>query len=195
MFTRKNVRKSRSNKSRSNKSRSNKRQRRHSKSYFSGGTCSSCGSCMNTAASPAQPLFKGGKFCIGKRRGGYSGNDNLPSFSGLPLRYYYGQNDYMKDPQDPSFQVAARQTPVKFGGKNKTKKTKRGGSGIHFSLLSGQYGTPAAFNPMNTIGDIGTSNISTKILSGNINPLTLSNPSVLQQPVNDKYNAHNMPLA
>ena len=147
--------------------------------------------------STSQSFFKGGgsKYCMGKRRGGHGGNDNPPSFCGLPIRYYYGQNDYMQDPQDPSVQIASRQLPNMVGGKNKTKKVKRGGSLLGFSSFSDSYNTSQSYNPINTIGNVSNSTIASKILSGNVNTTVLPNPTILDQPVNAKYHQNNMPKA
>jgi hypothetical protein len=142
---------------------------------------------------PSPPLFKGGSICNGNQCGGRfrGGNDNPPSFTGIPLRYYYAQNMHENDPSDPSMQIASRQLPNKIGGKKSIKK--RGGSGLTFAGLSGQYGTTLSYNPLNTIGDMGTSQIASKILSGAIP--SLPNTSVNNQPANTKYNEYNRPLA
>jgi len=179
---------SQKNKSRSNKKQKKQQQQKKQK-LFIGGTCAMCGSCMNQS-----PLFRGGKNCTWKRRRG--GNDNPPSFDGsLPLRYYYSLNTHNQDPNNPNMQVASRQLPPMRGGKNRTKKaTKRGGA-LGFSLFNGQTGTDAAFNPLNTIGDVATSQIGSNYISGDINSTVLPNPSVFNQPVNTKYNMYNMPMA
>jgi hypothetical protein len=174
----------------SRKSRSNKRHRRHSKAYFKGGNCAMCGSCMQNAHS--QSLFRGGQYCKGRQRGG---NDNPPSFQGLPIRYYYGQNTHINDPLDPVNQVASRQLANIIGGKNKTMKAKRGGSSLMIPSLAGQYSSPSAFNPVNSVGDIETSLIPSNILSGKVDPISLPNPSVFNQPATLKYNMYNLPIA
>jgi hypothetical protein len=172
-----------------NKSRFNKKQQQQKKQkLFIGGTCAMCGSCMNQS-----PLFRGGKNCTWKRRRG--GNDNLPSFTGLPLRYFYPENTLNNDPNNPSAMVASRQLSPMIGGKNRTKKaTKRGGA-LGFSLFNGQMGTDVAFNPLNTVGDTVTSQLGSNYISGDVNQSVLPNPSVFSQPVESKYNMYNMPLA
>ena len=179
---------SQKNKSRSNKKQKKQQQQQKKQKLFIGGTCAMCGSCMNQP-----PLFRGGKNCTWKRRRG--GNDNPPSFVGLPLRYFYSENTHNQDPNNPNMQVASRQLPSIAGGKNRTKKaTKRGGA-LGFSYFNGQTGTAAAFNPVNTIGDIATSQIGSNYMSGDVNPSVLPNPSVFSQPVESKYNMYNMPMA
>jgi hypothetical protein len=181
--------------SRKNKSRSYKKQQRKQQKkqhFFIGGTCAMCGSCANQNS--LSPLFRGGKNCTWKRRRG--GNDVPPSFNGLPLRYYYAENSFNNDPRNPSVQIASRQLPQIKGGKNSTKKSKkRGGALLGFSLFNGQMATAASFNPLNTIGDIATSQIGSNYISGSLGPSILPNPSVFSQPVETKYNLHNKPLA
>ena len=178
---------SRKNKSRSGKKQHQKKQKKQQ--FFIGGTCAMCGSCMSQT-----PLFRGGKNCTWKRRRG--GNDNPPSFDGLlPQRHYYALNTHENDPNNPSNQIAARQLPSIKGGKNRTKKaTKRGGE-LGFSYFNGQTGTDAAFNPLNTIGDIATSQIGSNYISGDVNPVVLPNPSIFSQPIDTKYNMYNRPMA
>uniref|UniRef100_A0A6C0HHI9 Uncharacterized protein n=1 Tax=viral metagenome TaxID=1070528 RepID=A0A6C0HHI9_9ZZZZ len=192
---------SRKNKSRSNRKQKQHKQKQQKQQFFIGGTCAACGACMsqnNVSPSPSMPsLFRGGTNCTRKRRGG--GNDN-PSFDGtLPQRYYYKLNPHDPDPISPSQLTASRQLPDMYkmkGGKNRTKKgTKRGGSLLGFSWFNGQTGTPISFNPLNTIGDISTSQIGSNYISGNIGQSVLPNPSVLSQPVDSKYNIYNRPLA
>jgi len=180
--------------SRKNKPRSNTKHRRHRRKsiqkLFIGGTCASCGACMqqNTMGSP---MFRGGKTCTIKRRGG--GND--ASFNGtLSQRHYYGLNTHNHDPNSPNMQMAVRQQPNVKGGKNYTKKASKRG-GFNFSWFNGQTAGPSSYNPLHTIGDMGTSQLASNYISGNIGSKILPNPSVLSQPVDTKYNTFNMPLA
>jgi len=176
--------------SRKNKSRSNKKQKQQKKQkLFIGGTCAMCGSCMNQSI--PSPLFRGGKNCTWKRRRG--GNDG--SLNGLSQRYYYPQNSLNNDMNNPDQQIASRQLANIIGGKNRTKKSAKKGGALGFSYFNGQMGTATAFNPLNTIGDIATSQLGSNYISGDINHAVLPNPSVLSQPVDSKYNIYNMPLA
>jgi hypothetical protein len=179
--------------SRKNKSRSNKKQKQQKKQkFFIGGTCAMCGSCMNQ--NNLSPLFRGGKNCTWKRRRG--GNDTPPSFNGsLPQRYYYGLNTHEHDPNNPNAKIDARQIPSIRGGKTRTRKTTKRGGELGFSYFNAQMGTPSAFNPLNTVGDIVTSQIGSNYISGEVNSTVLPNPSVFSQPVETKYNMYNMPMA
>jgi len=191
------------NKSRSNrKQKQQKQKQQKQQQFFIGGTCAACGACMannKVLPSPAlQSIFKGGTNCTRKRRGG--GNDNPVTFDGtLPQRYYYKLNPHNPDPIAPNELTASRQLHNMYkmkGGKNLTKKgTKRGGSILGFSWFNGQMGSSANFNPLNTIGDIATSQIGSNYISGNMSSSVLPNPSVLSQPVDSKYNIYNRPLA
>lgn len=182
------------------KSRSNKKQRRRTqkqseKSFFIGGTCSACGACMNQSLS--FPGLRGGKNYIYHRTRG--GNDIPPSFDGqLPQRYFYSENNHNQDPNNPSMQIASRQAqaPSLSGGISHHKKpSKKGGLGV-MDMFNGTMGmTSMAFNPMNTIGEMATSQLPSAYLSGNIQPNVLQNPSILSQPVDSKYNTYNRPLA
>jgi hypothetical protein len=147
------------------------------KAFFIGGTCSMCGACAT------------------KMVGGL-GNDNPPSFQGLPLRYYYPTSDYSSDPNDPSAVSSVRIMPnLKAGSKKrnrsqkKHKQIQKKGGMLGFSYL---HGNDINYNPLNTIGNLPSSAIASNIISGN---MSSQNPSVLYQPVNDKYNQHNLPLA
>jgi hypothetical protein len=182
---------SRKNKSRSNiKKRRQSRQRRQQQPFFIGGTCASCGACMQQN-NGLSPLFKGGKTCTIKHRSG--GND--ASFNGtLSQRHYYGLNSHNQDPNSPNMQMAVRQQPNIRGGKNQTKKASKRG-GFNFSWFNGQTAGPSSYNPLHTVGDMGTSQIASNYISGNIGSKILPNPSVLSQPVDSKYNTYNMPLA
>ncbi len=180
--------------SRKNKSRSCKKQQKFQKKqhFFIGGTCAMCGTCANQNS--LSPLFRGGKTCPWKRRQG--GNDILPSFNGLPQRYYYAEKSLAQAPNNPSNMIASRQLSSIKGGKKRTKKSKkRGGELLGFSLVNGQMTTTSSFNPLNTIGDISTSQIASNYISGNLNSSVLPNPSVFSQPAETKYNEHNRPLA
>jgi len=180
--------------SRKNNSRSNKKQKQQQKKQklFIGGTCAMCGSCMNQSI--PSPLFRGGKTCTWKRRRGGSGGNDTP-LNGLSQRYYYSQNLLANDPNSPDQKIASRQLTNLRGGKTRTKKSMKGGLG--FSFFNGQSfpATSVAFNPLNTIGDISTSQIASNYLSGDVNQTVLPNPSVFSQPVESKYNMYNMPLA
>jgi hypothetical protein len=174
---------SRKQHSRKNKSRSNKKQGRYSRQkLFIGGTCATCGH--------MSPLFKGGKTCTFKRRGG--GND--ASFNGtLSEKNYHKLNSYQSDPVMQ--QIAVRQQPNTKGGKKYTKKASKRGGGLSLGMFNGQFAGPSSYNPFYTIGDLGTSQLASNYISGNIGSKILPNPSVLSQPVDTKYSPYNIPLA
>ena len=171
--------------------RSHKKQHRRyprSSYIFRGGTCSACGSCMQS--SPA--LFSGGNQTIYTNRSG--GNDNLPSYNGLPLRYVYGENTYNQDPSDPQHTTPSRL--LSSGGKPRCNKnkTKKGGA-MGFSYLNGQLGTSLGFNPVSMISESSGASLHTNIISGSVSSNALQNPSVFTQPVDTKYNIYNKPIA
>jgi hypothetical protein len=165
-------------KKRYHKSNKNKRLGKNTKKAFlMGGTCAMCGSCVSKMV---------------------GGNDNPPSFQGLPLRYFYPTNNHANDPNNPSAVSSVRTMPnLKAGGKKrnsskKQKKIQKKGGMLGFSYLNAAHGSDINYNPLNTIGNLPSSSIASNIISGN---MTSQNPSVLYQPVNDKYNQHNLPLA
>jgi hypothetical protein len=188
------------------KKKSHKKQhsRRNQINYFIGGTCSNCGNCMQaasaqspSAASGPVPapysIFKGGKKYSYKKRTG--GNDAPPSYAGLPLRYVYGQNDYMKDPSDPAHQTDSRLLQNMTGGKKRQNKTAKKGGSLSFSYLNGQLGSSMGFNPLYSVGESAGSMLGSTIISGTVSDAVLQNPSVFSQPVNSKYNIYNRPMA
>ena len=168
------------------KSRKNSRSRKHKKHqkkvYFIGGQCSSCGT----------NLMMSGGTCA-KRIGG--GND--ASFhDSIPIRYYYGLNNYDKDPSHKPFIASTRIMPNIKGGKTIKKQSKKGGAGaLGYSFTNAQYGPVPSFNAANSIGTLPGASIGANILSGNVDYTVLPNPSILSQPVNDKYNINNLPMA
>ena len=184
------------------------RRRRVRSNFFIGGTCSTCGSCMQsgpaqlqgpmaapasgTSPMPYSMLSGGNKYSHKKRTGG---NDAPPSYAGLPLRYVYGQNDYMKDPSDPAHQTDSRLLQNMTGGKKRRNKTAKKGGSLSFSYLNGQLGTAMGFNPLYSIGDTAGSAMGSTIMSGAVSDAVLQNPSVFSQPVNSKYNIYNRPMA
>jgi hypothetical protein len=184
------------------KSQKKQHRRRNHIKYFIGGTCSTCGSCMQAAPAQLPPsaagpapapysIFKGGKKYSYKKRTG--GNDAPPSYTGLPLRYVYGQNDYMKDPSDPAHQTDSRLSQT--GGKKRRNTTAKKGGSLSFSYLNGQLGTAMGFNPLYSVGDTAGSAMGSTIISGAVSDAVLQNPSVFNQPVNSKYNIYNRPMA
>lgn len=170
------------------------RRYRNRSNYFIGGTCSACGNCMQSGPTPANSsILSGGKKYSHKKRAG--GNDSLPSYTGLPLRYVYGQNDYIKDPSDPSKTVNARLLQNMTGGKKHRNKTAKKGGSLSFSYLNGQVGSSMGFNPLYSVGDTAGSVLGSTIISGSVSDSVLQNPSVFSQPVNSKYNIYNRPMA
>ena len=163
------------------------KRRRNSSRYFKGGTCSACGSCMQL--SPA--IFSGGKNSYKYRSGG---NDEFPSYNGLPLRYVYSQNTYNQDPSAPSSVVSSRLSNNSGGTRRRNRLPKKGGS-MAFSYLNGQMSSSNGFNPVSIIGQTSGSTIHSNILSGDVSTTSLQNPSVFSQPVDTRYNIYNRPLA
>ena len=110
------------------------------------------------------------------------GNINPASFNGnLPIRYYYGQNDYQNDPSDPIVVQSARNLPIIKGGK-KNKKIKGGDL-----LLGSAYSN----NPLMSFATSDGARNSVDLLYGN----SSVNPSVYSQPTLNGFNSNNPPLA
>jgi hypothetical protein len=169
------------------------RRRRVQSNHFIGGSCPACGNCIQSGPITVPSIFSGGKKYSHKKRTG--GNDAPPSYNGLPLRYVYGQNNYMNDPSDPSKTVNARLMQNMSGGKNRRNKTAKKGGSLSFSYLNGQVGSAMGFNPLYSVGDTAGSVLGSTIISGAVSDSVLQNPSVFSQPVNSKYNIYNRPLA
>ena len=112
------------------------------------------------------------------------GNINPPSFDGnLPIRYYYGQNDYQNDPTSPIAIESARNLPgIIKGGKRRNNKKIRGGD----MLLGSVYSN----NPVVSFGTIDGARNSVDVLYGN----TTTNPSVYSQPTLNGFTSNNPPL-
>jgi len=113
------------------------------------------------------------------------GNINPPSFDGnLPIRYYYGQNDYQNDPTSPIAIESARNLPgiIKGGKRRKNKKIKGGDM-----LLGSAYSN----NPFVSFGTTDGARNAVDVLYGS----TTTNPSVYNQPVLNGHTSNNPPLA
>jgi len=111
------------------------------------------------------------------------GNINPASFDGnLPIRYYYGQNDYQNDPSDPIAVQSARNLTTIIKGGKRVKKM-RGGD----TLLGSAYSN----NPFMTFGTMDGARNSVNVLYGN----SSINPSVYSQPTLHGFNSNNPPLA
>jgi hypothetical protein len=149
----------------------NKRTRSRTRSY--GG----CG-CSNAT----QPSKGGAFFQAG-------GNINPPSFTNdVPIRYFYGQNDYMNDPNDPSAMSSARNLPAMVGGHSKKAKKMRTRKQKGGDLL---MGSSYANNPFMTFGTVDGAANSTNIIYG----IPTTNSSVYSQPSLQGFNSSNPPLA
>jgi hypothetical protein len=150
----------RGRKSRSNKKRHNRKSRR---STMKKGGCG-CG------------VIKGG-------------NVNSPSFNGsLPLRYYYGQNDEINNPNTPGVVENSRNLPeISFIGGKKSRRRRqkkvKGGDML--------YGSAYFNNPFMNFGTSDGAANSVNILYGN----QVANPSVFDQPALRGFNNSNTPLA
>jgi hypothetical protein len=134
----KNQKKQKKNNMRSNKRRSS----RHKMKNIKGGTCS-CN----------QSLFSGGS----------SGPSNVGN---LPIRYYYGMNDFNKDPN--SMQIDTRMQGVSgpiMGGKSKRKLPKykrhkkiKGGTVSMLTNLMSDFGTTPGINTFSQ-SSLGSTNV------------------------------------
>lgn len=127
--------------------------------------------------------LKGGCGCnTGLIKGG---NINPASFDGnLPLRYYYGQNDYQNDPSAPNAIESARNLPAIIkGGKRRNNKKIKGGD----MLLGSAYSS----NPVMTFGTLDGASNSVNLLYGS----STVNPSVYNQPTLNGHTTNNPPLA
>jgi hypothetical protein len=111
------------------------------------------------------------------------GNINPASFNGnLPIRYYYGQNDYQNDPSDPIAVQSARNLPAIIKGGKRNKKIKGGDM-----LLGSAYSN----NPVMSFGTLDGARNSVDLLYGS----TTVNPSVYNQPTLNGHTSNNPPLA
>ena len=135
------------------------------KSYKKGG-CVTCS---------AKPFLVGG------------GDFNTPSFEKLNQNHYYPLNNYRDDPTHTSLS-----TRIMKGGRRRTaKKSKR----INRRKMTGgvsDFLQGSAFNVVNAHGTTSGVTIASNALTGNMN---MQNPSHLEQPVSNKYNALFTPLA
>lgn len=124
----------------------------------------------------------GGCGCNNVMKGG---NINPTSFDGnLPLRYFYGQNDYMNDPSTAA--ISSRNLPpIIKGGKRRVKKSRmmKGGDMLLGEAYSG--------NPLVSFGTLDGARNSVDLLYGN----STVNPSVYNQPSLNGHNSNNPPLA
>jgi len=113
------------------------------------------------------------------------GNVNSASFNGsLPIRYYYGQNDFMNDSNDPSLMQNSRNLPeIKFvGGKKRNKKFVGGDIILGSSLSNNPFfsfaSNDGAYSAVNTLfGTVPTSS------------------SIYDHPVSKGFSNYNSPLA
>lgn len=122
------------------------------------------------------------------------GNINPPSFTGnLPLRYFYGQNDYMNDPSVAS--ESARNLPAIIkGGKRRTKKNTSGKKNRRIKKMKGGdmlLGSAYSNNPLVSFGTTDGAYNSVNLLYGNQS----TNPSVYDQPALNGHNINNPALA
>lgn len=140
-----------------------------------------CNSSLNTA-----PVIKGG-----------SGYSNPASFNGsLPIRYYYGQNDHVNDPIDPSVVDNARNFSTIFttgGGKRARKGTRKNRRKRNKKMTGGDLllGSAYSNNPLMTFGTVDGAANATNILYSN----SSVNSSVYSQPTLSGFNSSNPPLA
>jgi hypothetical protein len=114
------------------------------------------------------------------------GNINPASFDGnLPIRYYYGQNDYQNDPSASIAVESARNLPgiIKGGRRKRNSKKIKGGD----MLLGSAYSN----NPVMSFGTIDGARNSVDLLYGS----TTVNPSVYNQPILNGHTSNNPPLA
>lgn len=123
--------------------------------------------------------------------------ENSPSFQGVPIRYYYGLNDYNDDPNNPGMMVNSRlnggksRRNRKSSRKSKQSRKQRGGFNVFSNtpfLGNSSFNVPASF------GSLPFAFISKDIISGDITPQYPENPSTIQQPAEAKYNFNNPPL-
>jgi hypothetical protein len=111
------------------------------------------------------------------------GNINPASFNGnLPIRYYYGQNDYQNDPSGPGVLQSARNLPSLIRGGKKSKKIKGGDM-----LLGSAYSN----NPLMSFATTDGARNAVDLLYGN----STINPSVYNQPTLNGHTSNNPPLA
>lgn len=123
--------------------------------------------------------------CGASKVGIFGGNPTgpIPGPDTVPIRYYYGLNDHVADPTNPSAVVDARLA----GGNSRRRKQKGGFSYVNTDVILGAsaYNVPASFGSHVQI-PVGYS-----LFSGT----AATNPSVYDQPVGSKYNDNNPALA
>jgi hypothetical protein len=161
MATRKYKRRTHSNKHKKNQSKK-RRPRKHR------GGCGHCGASMN----------------------GGNAHGAVPGPEAVPIRYYYGLNDHMQDPNNPSAVVDARLTGGNGGngGKQRKQRKQRGGfSYVNTDMILGStaYNVPGSFG----------SHVQAPLAYGLLSGTTSVNPSTYVQPIETKYNGDNPPLA
>jgi hypothetical protein len=138
------------------------------------------------------------------KKGGYaelsaysSRVENSSSFQGVPIRYYYGVNDYNADPNNPGMMINSRLTGgksrrnKKSSRKFKQSRKQRGGFNVFSNtpfLGTSSFNIPASF------GSLPSAFITKDIISGDITAQYPQNPSTIQQPAEAKYNYNHVPL-
>jgi hypothetical protein len=155
MATRKYKRRTQTNKHKKNQSKK-RRPRKHR------GGCGHCGASMN----------------------GGNAHGAVPGPEAVPIRYYYGLNDHVQDPTNPSAVVDARLS----GGKQRKQRKQRGGfSYVNTDMILGStaYNVPGSFG----------SHVQAPLAYGLLSGTTSVNPSTYVQPIETKYNGDNPPLA
>ena len=138
----------------------------------------------------SQKKSKRGGGCGCKMNGG---SNEPPSFSNLPIRYFYSENTHQHDPLNPNTIVSSRTLPNIKGGKKSKKSYKHMKGGDFMGKTSDALlGSQLSLNPVGSIGSVSGSMISSNLLSGTPN---IENPALTVQPVNDIYNSANPQLA
>jgi len=117
----------------------------------------------------------------------FGGNPNgpVPGAEAVPIRYYYGLNDHAQDPNNPSAVVDARLSGGK--GRRKQKRHRGGFSYVNTDVILGS----TAYNVPGSFGSHVQAPIAYSLFSGT----TSVNPSTYAQPIENKYNENNPPLA
>jgi len=129
--------------------------------------------------------------CGAPKVGIFGGNANgpIPGPESVPIRYYYGLNDHVQDPNNPATIVDARLLGGNGGngGKRRRHKQRGGFSYMNSDLIlnSAAYNVPASFG----------SHVQAPVGSGLISGTITTNPSVYEQPVGTKYNENHPALA
>jgi len=143
-----------------------------------------CGCNSNAAITALPTVIKGG-----------SGFTNTATSDGnLPIRYYYGQNNYSNDPTDSSSLVNARNMSNFSMTGGSRKKTRKQGKRRKMKMMKGGdwlLGSSYSNNPFMTFGTAdGAANSANLIYS---NPST--NSSMYSQPALGGFSSFNPPLA